>query len=427
MSLRTSQENFQPAFKEEKKTLTEKFLSELRKYLKARKNNKEYKELWECMYKNEPLASFLCRNDVCEMLEKEMIHRKVPFVVVSNRNGELGYIIRYADRGTANDVIKVVLKKKGTFCEIITGEELSSIDKNQKEDQQGLVAINGLNYKEARLFESICKKRTFLEYMALDKMSDGTFRIMVSGDHAVSGNQFALSLFELIMMTEGENKAFFDKEIENEIRIDQLRACDFGRESDSFRPLFFVGKDNQFVKLEKNKFEYGTVVIQNGQKKLVARVEMSKGMRGFSECEASYLNRIQDIKVFDELRQVYSYIDTNSDEDEKLIGEKVLVSSIYSVVSDNSAEVDIMNIPGRWVEKTEYITYEIGRVISGLISDSVPEGYTELDLQEIKSSISGYDIDVRNYGMVSEVMKGLIITDEVGSLVALDDVKESGN
>lgn len=427
MSLRTSQENFQKAFKEEKKTITEKFLSELRKYLKARKNNKQYKELWECMYKNEPLASFLCRNDVCEMLEKEMLHRRLPFVVVSNRNGELGYIIRYADRGVTNDAIKVVLKKKGTYCEIITGEELSSIDKNQKEDQQGLVAINGLNYKEARLLELICKKKNFLEYIAIDKMSDGTFRVMVPGEQAVSGKLLALSLFELIMKTEGPNKAFFDNEIENVIRIDQLRSCDFGRDSDSFKALFFVGKDNQFMKLEKNKFEYGIAVIQNGQKKLIPWGEMSKGMRGYSECEASYLNRIQDVKVFDDLRQVYGYIDSSSIENEKIVGDKAFISAVYSVVSENSAEVDIMNIPGRWVEKTEYITYEIGRVISGLISNNVPEGYTELDMQEIKSSISSYDIDVRNYSMVSEVMKGLIITDEISSLIALDDVKESEN
>ena len=58
MSLKTSQENFLQAFKEEKKTFTDKFLSELQKYLKARKDKKEYKELWGCMYRNEPLAHF---------------------------------------------------------------------------------------------------------------------------------------------------------------------------------------------------------------------------------------------------------------------------------------------------------------------------------------------------------------------------------
>lgn len=427
MSLKTSQMNFQKAFKEEKKTLTEKLLFELKKYLQARKDKKGYDELWKCMYKNEPLASFLCRNDICDELELEMIRREIPFVNVTSRNGEYGFIVRYSDRLVTNEITRNVLKKMGTYCEMVTGNELVEIEKKQKKGQKGLVAINGLTYKEARTLEKLCKKKGVLEYIAIDRMSDETYRFMVLGTQSMTKNGLVTALFELVMMMEGPNKDYYDRKIESSLSFERLRMNNFSRNIAGFKPLYLVGKCNQYVKILQSGFEYGYAVRQHNEIKLIPQTTMNNGTRGYIECEISYINRIPDPDVIGE-DQVIDYFEEANDLREvwvagvdeekrnKILGELVLIFAILKVILANVSETDIMNVPERWVEKLELVTYESGKMLSGLISDEIPEGYTELDVQEIKSSISDYDINLNDYSTVSDVLQGLIITNERDSL-----------
>ena len=427
MSLRTSQENFQKAFKEEKKNLTMSFLSDLKNYLKVRKHKNRCGEILECINNNTPLAAFLCRNDICEELEMEMLKREIPFVIVTNKKGENGFVIRSDDRGITNETIKEVLGKLGKTCDVVTGEELKSFFKDSKKN--GLLAVNGLSYKEMRLLEKLCRKKGFLDYIAQDKMSDGTYRFMVQGEKAVEYNNLAITLFELVMMIEGKNKFLNAKKIDNELKVENLRINNFGRGAAGFKPIYLVGSGNQFVKIDQNKFTFGHAVQAHGKVNLVSQFELDNSRNGYASIEASYINRIQDPAATMDINEVYGHFNIRDEEkdnmgfgltDEErnnLLGENLLVSAIMSSVISTTYEDDIMNVPERWVEKTEHITSEAGRLLSGIINDQVPEGYSELDLLEARDLIDDYDLDLKDYESVAEVMTGLIITDEENSLV----------
>ncbi len=428
MSLKTAQSNFKKAFLDEKKTLTEKFLVELKVYLQKRKDKERYSELLDYMNKGEPLASFLCRNDICDDLVVEMLLREIPFVLVTNAKGEYGFIIRSSDRALTNEAIKTVLKRLGNYCEIVTGEELVSIVQRTSDTDKGLVAVSGLDENELLLLEKLCKKKGFLDYIAEDKMSDGTHRFMAYGKKAAKNNMLAVILFEMVMKMEGTNKDINKRRLENEKRVENLRLSDFNRNKNGRFPLYIVGSGNQCMKITQDGFQFGYGVKKDGDIKLAEQFSVNINEPSYKEYETSFLNRIPDPAVTNSIEQVKEHLERrnnnrdsldfglNSREMDKYIGEKMLIASVMAVVNRNTVSDDIMNVSGRWMEKTSYITSEAGRVLQGLINHEIPFGYDNLDMKEAGSKIAAYSIDLKDYSRVATVMQNLAITNERGSL-----------
>ncbi len=435
MSLRTAQQNFQKAFIAENKTLTKMFLSELKKYVEARKDQQRYREILDCMKQNKPLASFLCRNDICDDLVVEMLSREIPFVLVTNRNGDFGFIIRSSDRALSNEAIKTVLRKLGSFCEIVTGDELMDIVQKLRDRDKGLLAINGLSFREMRLLEKICRKKGFLEHMAQDKMSDGTYRIMVYGKQAAKDNLIAISLLEMIMAMEGANKGINGRRINNELAVDDLRESGFGRNKAGFKPIYIVGSGKQYMKIEQNGFSYGNAVKEGEKLNFVEQFRSTIGSPGYNEYEISYLNRIPDTAATTDINQVYEHMENrngrdsldfglNRQERDTAFGEALLVTGVMSVVIQNTARDDIMNVSEKWMEKTGHLTAEAGKVMTGLIKGETPIGYSDLSMKELKNIVVNYGLDMNNYTNVAATLNGVAITNERGSLELKGNVKD---
>lgn len=435
MSLITAKQNFQKAFKDENKTLTEKFLAELKKYVEARKKQRRYKEILECMDNNKPLASFLCRNDICDDLVVEMLNRQIPFVLVTNREGDYGFIIRSSDRALTNEAIKVVLRRLGSYCEIVTGDELINIVQKMRDRDKGLLAINGLSFKEMRLLEKICRKKGFLEFIAQDKMSDGTYRFMVYGKQAAKDNLIAISLLEMIMAMEGANKGMNGRRMNNELAVDDLRDNNFGRNKSGFKTIFIVGSGKQYMKIEQDGFSYGNAVRKGEKIEFVEQYQQKIGTPGYNEYEIAYLNRIPDPAATTDMNQVYEHMNNrngrdsldfgmNQRERDNAFGEALLIVGVMSVVIQNTAKDDIMNVSERWMEKTGHLTAEAGKVMTGLIKGETPIGYNDLDLRDLKNVIINYGLDMNNYTGVASTLNGVAITNERGSLELKGNVKD---
>ncbi len=435
MSLRTARANFQKAFLDEDKTLTEKFLQELRSYMTKRIEEPRYRELLKCMDENSPLASFFCRNDICDELVLEMLRREIPFILVSNRKGEYGFVIRSSDRALANEAIKAVLKKMGTYCDIVTGEELVSIVQKIKSNDKGMLAVNGLTHMEMKMLEKLCRKGGFLDHIAEDRMSDGSYRFMVYGRQAVAEQNFAAVIFELAMMLEGPNSEIFKNRIKNELKVENLRRNDFDRKLGMSEPIYITGNGNQYIKMEQNGFEYGHAVRTRKGIIYEPMFTSTTNLPGYREYETSYLNRIPNPACTTSLEQLNEHFEIRYKRDSldfgmsplekrNYFGEKILIASIMEVVFRNSANDDIMNVSERWMEKTAHMTFEAGRVLTGLITGELPSGYDETDIQEIKPVIVQYGIDLSNYTGVAAIMKGISITNERGSLEIGGDLHE---
>ncbi len=435
MSLRTAQENFQKAFVDENKTLTSKFLKELKKYLEARKEKYRYQELLDCMNQRKPLASFLCRNDICDDLIVEMLDRQIPFVVVTNKAGECGFVIRSSDRALTNEAIKAVLKRLGTACEIVTGDELVNIVQRMRDQDKGLLAVNGLSFKEMHLLEKICRKKGFLEHIAEDKMSDGTYRFMVYGKQAAKENMMAISLLEMIMMMEGANKGIHGRRMNNELAVEQLRSIDFGRGRTGFIPIYIVGSGNQYMKIDTTGFTMGYATVKGENINFNEQQGLGISAPGYHEFETSYLNRIPDPAATTDINQVYEHLRRGSNRDsldygmtrterEHSFGEQLLVAGIMAVVIRNTSGDSIMNVSERWMEKTSHLTTEAGKVMTGLIRGETPIGYKDLDMKDLKNTIVSYGLNVNDYGMVAQNLSGVSITNERGSLELRGNVRD---
>ena len=439
MSLKTAQENFNKAFIDSEKTLTEKFLKELKKYVERKTKTEKktrYKEMLECMESGKPLASFLCRNDICEEVVNEMLKREIPFILVTNKKGEYGFVIRSSDRALANEAIKAVLRRLGSYCEIVTGDELVQIVQHMRDRDKGLIAINGLNLNELKLLEKLCRKEGFLEYIAEDELSDGTFRFMVHGKQASAEHNFALILFKMIMMTEGANKMINNKRIANELKVQKLRANEFGRKNGIQSPIYIVGSGNQFMKIEQNGFVFGYAIKEADQIRIIEQFSATTSTPAYREYERSFLNRIPDPTATTSINQVMEHLARTENERDSLdfgmtrrerenyFGEAILVSSIMHIVSKHVVNDDIMNVSGRWLEKTGHVSYEAGKLLNGLIRNEVPIGYDQLDIMELRTSISEYDLDLNAYTTVSDNLRGIDITNERGTLEIKGSVQD---
>ena len=60
-----------------------------------------------------------------------------------------------------------------------------------------------------------------------------------------------------------------------------------------------------------------------------------------------------------------------------------------------------------------------------MINNEVPEGYTELDVLEVKNTVSEFELDLKDYETASEYMRGMIITNEKDSLINVQPEEEN--
>lgn len=436
MSLKTAQANFQKAFIDNNKTLTETFLEELREYLTGKKAAR-YQMLLECMDNGEPLASFLCRNDICDDLVTELLEMTIPFVMVTNAKGEYGFIIRSSDRALTNEVIRKILKRKGTYCEIVTGEELLSIIMNLRgENDKQMLALQGLSVEKLKLLEKLCKKRGILDFIAEDKMDDGTYRFMVHAKRASQDCNFSEFILTMVMMTEGKNKDLHKRRILNELNVQKLRAMDFGRKEGMKSPLYIVGSSNQYIKIEQDRFEFGHSARKNGEAVLIAHFFADKTTPSYKEYETSFLNRIPDPIPTKDLHLVMEHFNTHTgrdpldfgmtwDERQSYFGEKMLINALMTTVIRKIQNDPIMNVSGRWLEKTFHTTTEAGKVLDGLINNIIPQGYDELDMTQLRASMAEFGMEASSYMTVSNELQNINMTTEKGTLLVKGSIQQN--
>lgn len=435
MSLLTAQANFKKAFIDEDSCLTDKFIKQIKKYVSQRKDVARHADIYQCLEEGKPLAAFSCRNDLCDELVLEMLQREIPFVLVCNRKGDYGFIICSTDRALANEALKAVLKKQGVYCGIVTGDELITIVQKIKSNDKGLIAINGMSFEELKMLEKLCRRKGFLEHIAEDKMSNGKYRFMVYGRQALTEQNFPAILFELAMMLEGPNSKIYKNRIEKELRVKDLINHDFKRAQGIEKPIYIVGNNNQYMKIEQNSFEYGNAIKHKDGIEFLVKYTGDKDSPGFHTQENNYFSRITDPSYTTDYNEVIKHFERNNTRDSldfgmnpaeknRYFGEKILISSVLSVVFRNAIHDDIMNVSERWMEKTSHLTFEAGKVLNGLIYDEVPTGYSKIDMKEIMPVISEYGMELKNYRGVADLMKGMQITNERGSLEISGNLEE---
>ena len=436
MSLKTAQDNFQKAFIDSNKTLTEEFLVELRIYLKESKI-KRCQILLECMDQGLPLASFLCRNDICDDLVTELLQISIPFVMVTNSKGEYGFIIRSSDRAMTNEVIRKILKRKGTYCEIVTGEELLAIIMGLKgESDKQMLALTGLSIEKLKILEKLCKKKGILDYIAEDKMDDGKYRFMVHAKRASQDYNFAEFIISMVMMTEGKNKDLHKRRILNEMNVQKLRAMNFGRAEGMKSPLYIIGSSNQYIKIEQDRFEFGHSARKDGEAVLCAQFFADSSTPSYKEYEISFLNRIPDPIPTKDLHLVMEHFNNHTGRDpldfgmewaerKNYFGEKLLVNNLMTTVARKIQDDPIMNVTGRWLEKTFHTTTEAGILLDALIKDIIPQGYDELDMTQLKLGASEFGMDIKDYRTVSHELQHINMTTEKGVLLIKGSVQDN--
>ena len=426
MSLVASMDAFKKAFVNEEKTFTEEFLIELRAYLITR-DKKRHRLLLEALDKGEPLSGFRVRSDVAEDMCMELLIRDIPFVLVMNMTGEYGVIIRDSDRNIVINLINALLGKKGTVLRVMTGAELM-------DQKRRLVAINGLTLEEIRMLEELCRGSGEFSEISEDRMSSGKYRFMASGKDVAGAENFAKTIFELHILSSGSNKGINLRRIRNTIDYQNLRFARFGRDTGMQSPVYVVGSDNQYVKVEQDRFEYGHAALKEGYVRLVPSFSKDMGKEYFAVSESSFLNRISQPAYTKDIGQVMEHFNVmlkgtgerdslsfgyTADERNTLYGEKRMTAAITEAVMEKAGKEDIIRIKGKEVHKIGYLTTEMGRVLNGLIDSEIPRGYSREDFSEIIGKISefaGGSFNPVNYREVAEKMENLDITNEKGIL-----------
>ena len=265
-------------------------------------------------------------------------------------------------------------------------------------------------------------------------MSTGKYRFMVPAHKAVSTSGFASALFEMIVMSTGGNREINLRRIRNTISCQDIRYGDFGRREGFEGTFYVVGTDNQYVKIERDGFEYGSAVLRGGYVRLVPTVYKDISETDHREYENAFLNRISQPAVTKDIGQVTEHFSRmlrrergrdslsfgyTPDEKNTCFGEKMLISSVTEAVMRKVRHDDIMNISGKELHKIGYVTSEMGSVLNGLIQGEIPRGYDRADFAEIVSKISefaGGTFSPVYYREAAERMETLNLTDERGKL-----------
>lgn len=445
MPLATSNDLFDQVFKNENKNLTEEFLRQLTAYLRER-HTPRHRYILEAIEEDKPLSSFLVRNDVVDDISVELLMQKIPFVMICNTVGEYGALIRTEDKPAIIGAITNLLAKKGTYMEVMTGEELLSFVQQNDGKNKSLLALNGLTREQLRLLEDICRSKGELTEISEDFMEDGTYRFMAPAKKAAHGSNFARIIFEMFVMTEGYNADVNERRIKNKFIFDQLRYNNFGRDTiengkqGMRKDIFIVSSTNQYMKIMQTGFEYGRASIRGGELVLIPVTELYMDTLGYYGYENSYLNRMINPAVTIDIHQVMDHminvltgcperdsLDYGYNQDEHLVhqAEMVMSRSIMNVVMRKVQGDSVMIVDGKEMQKIGHVTSEAGIVLQGLCNREIPRGYDELDFAEIINNINASapeEFNINEYIGIADKMANIEITNERGAYEITKDV-----
>ena len=408
MAFLTSSESF---FKDNR--ISAGMVDELIKYMESHLYIVRIKLMYEWIKQNGGINLFTCSNDMYESLAERMAMNRIPFIIIRDMSDNTGLLIRNKDYDMCVHIKKEILEEKSVPCKIMSTMELIAFSENIDDSEKGVVSITGLTSSQLEMIEDKVMNIIHPEAIGEDLMQDMTYRFSILGKDAFKKeiNSLARILLDIQFMTQGPNKG------KNTNRAENHRMMD-GYISDALsgkRPVSYIVEGKRYMKLSSAGFEYGFIKKINGSVGFTREFDYRPEMPDYEEQLYSKLASFCNAVITTNINEVYNIIDKNSvfilDEKEKErdISEREVSRMITITVRKKMEDDPVMAHEGRYASKMTEMIKEMSRVMKGVLTNTVPLGYTEGEITNIAGAMYRYGLSKDDYRTIPDELSKLEI------------------
>lgn len=406
MAFLTSMEQFMKI--DDEKHLSDELIQGITEYLRSHLYIVRLKKMYEWIVGGGKLAFIHVSAEICDRYAEKLNEKKIPFIIVRDESDNFAFLIREKDNYKAGEVRTEVLKKISRPCSIVSTKELIAF--NLATDNKGVISVTGLSAVQLEILEEMIMNGLDPEMIGEDIMQDMTYRLSLSGkDTMTDKRNLAEILLLMQMMTEGPNK---DKNI---MKAENRRSLE-RHVADALkgtRAVSYMVEGKRYMMMTPQGFEYGTLDTKNGVINFNRQMDYNKNLPDYEEQmysklvsfkEATFTTNVNDLSHIVSGRSVFSFSEKEKD---RSACEREFAKSVNRTVMRNIGNEPLMVQDGRYATKINEIINEMGRVTKGVINGTVPIGYRDDDILELKNLMDRYDLNVRDYGMVPEALTKL--------------------
>ena len=416
MAFMTSQETFHAMFYESNNIGTM-LMDAIRNYLHAHLYIVRLRKLYEWIESGGDLAAFSCRRDVLDAMAENMNIAKIPFLIISDPDGNSGFLIKNTDKEASLTSAKSVLEEKSKFCTITSMKELKKMINASNHKNKGIISITGLSAAQLYILEQMAIRNLGVEAIGEDRMADGSYRFTVHGMTAIKKDQnqanLGLLLLQMQMMTEGPGKEKNILRAENGFMYSRAVA-EVMNKNGRFQP-FYIIDGKQYMKLTPEGFECGSGKIVNGQLKMDPNLVYQKVIPDYESQLVSRLGRMTSPLCTTDISEAYALMSKSSRYDltekdrDVLAAEKVVARNINNVVLQKVSRDATMQMNGQYAAKATHVISEMSKVMRSAIAGSIPVGYEDTSIDTVGITMRAEGLDPKDYANVVKTLEAMEI------------------
>lgn len=424
MSFNVSNEAFLEAFgqPDKKGKVTEKFLEMLKKYLRTQKGTSAGKmRAW--IGKGGGLCAFTCRADAVRPLSDDLTAHRIPYILVEEAMGDIGFLIRDTDIKKVKEAITRTLRMLSHYCRVTSCEKAGMAYLKQKVSDKEMLYVSGLSREEAVFIGEESGRALPDETIGIDRMADGTWMVACHGKTAVNGKpgkeNFGSTVAMAMVAMNSETKAGMRKKAAQKADYNEKRAAGFPDRNGKLdgQPVWVVGASNRFVKRTASGFELGHAVEIDESIVLENDLRVNNDDPRYYTRLNSALAKVCGNMCLYSLQEVIRYFKSGRkfDRGSKTTGQKDLILRADAMITKKVMGDSITHMDGRWNHKFRHYQHEMGRLLIGVRDGKIPKGYTRQDILELREIAAAFSLDVKSMTpAISKIMNLEIMSREAG-------------
>lgn len=409
MAFNISNEEFNRAFgtgpkqninKSSSKELVDKFLKDLNTYL-AKQRYPQARAIKEWMDSGGRLSTFTARADVVDSVASALKENKIPFVLVRERRGNYGFLIREKDSIAQKKISREVLEKESNFCHVMGNDQILNAYRRTKHRDKEMLSICNLSLTEVTYLEELCDRVFPNEAIGVGQMEDGTYILTCHGQTAIKHKRgqeltFPAAVSTMLTLMNGNAAREMNKRTIDSIKYRDAKLLDFPDKDGGFKQtVYIVGDSYNFIKRDGRGFvscfaeEIGGQIILNDDFAVLNDDENYYGKLNSS------LSNIRNKSILYSEEDVIMYFKDkrNFMKNPAIKGEEVLMNYCNFIVSNKIKRDVIMNQDGKWNDKFKHYQNEISKVLMGVQQGKVPKGYKKEQIMKLIKIGQSFKLD----------------------------------
>lgn len=422
MAFNVSNDEFDKAFgtgpkkngnKQSSKQLIDKFLKDLNGYL-AKQRYPQAREIKQWMDRGGGLSTFTARADIVDSMANALKQNKIPFVLVRERRGKYGFLIRDKDSMAQKKILRRVLEQESSFCHVMGNDQVLNAYRKTKHRDKDMLSVCNLTLAEVTYLESLCDKVFPSEAIGVGQMEDGSYIITCHGQTAmkdVPGEMsFAAAVSTMLVLLNGNAGREMNQRAMNAVKYRDAKLLDFpDKNGDLKQTVYIVGDSYNFIKRNSRGFvscfaeDIGGQIVLNDDFAVLHDDDNYYGKLNSS------LSNIRNKTILYSEEDVILYFKDkrNFTKNPAIKGEEVLMNYCNFVVSSKVKRDAAMNVEGKWSDKFKHYQNEVSKVLMGVQQGKVPKGYSKEQIMKLIKIGQSFNLDFQKLTPAISKVRGI--------------------